>query len=215
MFGIDSFIGFLTTGFLLNLYPGPDTLYIIGRSLSQGRLAGVFAVFGISTGGLFHILIGSIGLSAILFTSSKAFMIIKYLGATYLFYQAIVMIKDSRKLNRPMNMEVQKKNLFEIYKQGALTNILNPKVALFFMALLPQFISANSPNKSLSFIILGLVFFTAGTIWCLCLALFVSYFSQRLRKNFYISKWLLRVNAGLFTYLGIRLATAHLKSQSG
>ena len=144
-------------------------------------------------------------------SAAKAFMFVKYLGATCLFYQAILMIKDSRKLSSSVNSEVQKKNLFSIYKQGALTNILNPKVALFFMALLPQFISPTSPNKSLSFIILGLVFFTTGTIWCLCVALFASYFSQHLRKNFSISKWLLRINAGLFTYLGIRLATAHIK----
>jgi len=215
MFGIDNFIIFLTTGILLNLYPGPDSLYIIGRSVSQGRLAGIFAVLGISSGSLFHTFIGSIGLSPLLFSSAKAFMILKYAGAVYLFYQAILMIKDSRNKNHSMSIEVQKKSLFKIYKQGALTNILNPKVALFFMALLPQFISATSPNKSLSFIILGLVFITTGTIWCLLLALFSSFFSQRLRSHSTISKWMLRANAGLFTYLGIRLATAQFKTQSG
>ena len=215
MFGIENFIIFLTTGILLNLYPGPDSLYIIGRSISQGRLAGIFAVFGISTGSLFHTFIGSIGLSALLLSSAEAFKIVKYAGAGYLFYQAILMIKDSRSRNPSMHTEVQKKSLFKIYKQGALTNILNPKVALFFMALLPQFISATSPNKSLSFILLGLVFISTGTIWCLLLAFFSSFFSQRLRSNSTVSKWMLRANAGLFTYLGIRLATAQFKSQTG
>ena len=215
MFGIENFIIFLTMGILLNLYPGPDTLYILGRSISQGRLAGIFAVLGISTGGFFHTIIGSIGLSAIILSSAKAFMIVKYVGAAYLLYQAILMVKDSRNKNASKRINVEKKKLLNIYKQGALTNILNPKVALFFMALLPQFISATSPNKSLSFILLGLVFITTGTIWCMLIALFSSFFSQKLRSNSTISKWMLRVNAGLFTCLSFRLATAQFKSHSG
>lgn len=213
MFGIENFFLFLTTGILLNLYPGPDTLYIIGRSISQGRLAGVFAVLGISTGGLFHTFLGAIGLSAILFSSARAFSVVKYAGAAYLIYQAILMIKDSGKFNTPVKIEIQKNNLFKIYRQGALTNILNPKVALFFMAFLPQFISPASHNKALSFVVLGLVFFTTGTAWCMVVALFSSFFSQKLRRNLSISKWLMRANAGLFAYLGIRLASAHLKTQ--
>jgi threonine/homoserine/homoserine lactone efflux protein len=215
MLGIENFFVFLSTGILLNLYPGPDSLYIIGRSVSQGRLAGVCAVFGIVTGALIHTMIGSVGLSAILLTSAKAFTIVKCAGAIYLFYQAILMVKDSMANRYSKRSETPKISLFKIYKQGAMTNILNPKVALFFMALIPQFISPASPNKALSFIVLGLVFITTGTIWCLFLALFASYFSQKLRRSSIISKWMLRANAGLFTYLGIRLATAQFKAQSG
>ena len=91
--------------------------------------------------------------------------------------------------------------------QGTMTNILNPKVALFFMALLPQFISPSSPNKTLTFIILGLIFIITGTLWCLILAIFASYFSQKLRTNSKITQLLLRVNALLFIYLGIQLIT--------
>ena len=213
MFGIDNFLLFLTTGILLNLYPGPDTMYIIGRSVTQGRLAGISAVLGISTGGLFHTFLGAIGLSAILFSSARAFTIIKYTGAAYLIYQAVLMIKDSGKPAFISGSEIQKKNLLKIYRQGALTNILNPKVALFFMAFLPQFISPASPNKAISFIILGLVFFTTGTIWCMAVAVFSSFFSRSLRRNSSISRWLMRANAGLFAYLGIKLATAHFKTQ--
>ena len=188
MFGIDNFMVFLTTGILINLYPGPDSLYIIGRSVTYGRLAGVFAVFGISSGTLFHTFIGSIGLSAILLSSARAFMIVKYAGAAYLFYQAVLMIKDS--VNSAPSITVHgdsQKSLLKIYKQGALTNILNPKVALFFMALLPQFISPGSPNKALSFIILGLVYIATGTAWYLLLALFSSFFSKKLRSNSTVS----------------------------
>ena len=215
MFGVENFFIFLTTGILLNLYPGPDSLYIIGRSISQGRLAGVLAVLGIVTGALIHTIVGAIGLSAILLTSARAFMIVKYAGVAYLIYQAVLMVKDSF-ADRPDNpAEIPRKSLSRIYRQGAITNILNPKVALFFMAFIPQFISPASPNKAISFIILGLVFITTGTIWCLILALSASYFSQRFRKNSRTATWMLRANAGLFTYLGIRLATAHIKTQSG
>ncbi len=211
MFGIDNFVVFLTTGILLNVYPGPDSMYIIARSISQGRLAGIFAVLGISSGSLFHTIIGSIGLSAILLSSAKAFMFIKYAGALYLLYQAIVMLRESTKNSKSCDPSIQNKSLYTVLKQGAVTNILNPKVALFFMALLPQFISATSPNKTLSFIILGLVFIVTGTIWCLLLAVFASYFSRKLRSNPAISRWLLRANAALFTYLGVQLATARIR----
>jgi len=215
MFGIENFLVFVTTGILLNLYPGQDTLYIVGRSVSQGRLAGVFAVLGIVTGAITHTIIGAAGLSAILLTSAGAFTVVKCTGAIYLFYQAILMIKESTTGKSGRLSDIPQKSLLKIYKQGAITNILNPKVALFFMALIPQFISPSSPNKSLSFVILGLVFITTGTVWCLFLALFASYFSQKLRKNSTISKWMLRANAGLFVYLGIRLATVQIKTQSG
>jgi threonine/homoserine/homoserine lactone efflux protein len=212
MFGIENFILFLTTGLLINLYPGPDTMYIVARSMSQGRLAGVFAVLGISSGSLFHTIIGSIGLSALLLSSAKAFMVIKYAGAIYLFYQAVLMITDSIGKNKISSAEVPTSSLFKIYKQGALTNILNPKVALFFMALLPQFISPTSPSKLFSFIVLGIVFITTGTIWCLLLAVFASFFSKKLRSNTMMSKWLLRSNAVLFTYLGVQLINAEFST---
>lgn len=113
MFGIENFIVFLTTGLLLNLYPGPDSMYIIARSMSQGRLAGVFAVLGIGSGSLFHTIIGSIGLSALLLSSVKAFMLIKYAGAIYLFYQAVLMIKDSIGETSINRIEIPNKSLFK------------------------------------------------------------------------------------------------------
>jgi len=210
MFGIENFIVFLTTGILLNLYPGPDSMYIIARSISQGRRAGIFALLGISSGSLFHTLIGSVGLSAIILSSAHAFQILKYVGASYLLLQAILMIKESNSQKNINSQTLHKKSLVKIYRQGALTNILNPKVALFFLALLPQFISPMSSNKPLSFIILGIVFIVTGTIWGLFLAIFASFFSDKLRNSTKISKWMLRANAGLFGYLGFKLATAQL-----
>lgn len=214
MLGIENFTVFLTAGILLNLYPGPDSLYILARSISQGRVAGVFAVLGISTGSLFHTLIGSAGFSALLFSSASTFSLIKYAGAAYLFYQALLMLRDSLKTSDRMQLFSDKKSMWKIYRRGALTNILNPKVALFFMALLPQFISAQSSSKPLAFLLLGMVFVLTGTLWCLLLALFASFFSRSMRKNPRVSQWLLRINAGLFGYLGIQLASASFQNQS-
>jgi threonine/homoserine/homoserine lactone efflux protein len=205
MFGIDNFFVFVTTGILLNLYPGQDTMYIMARSISQGRLAGVFAALGISTGALFHTLIGALGLSAIIMSSVHAFMLIKIAGACYLIFQALLMFKESMLVASAGAPVKARSRLITIFRQGALTNILNPKVALFFLALLPQFISPASSNKTLSFIILGLIFIFNSTLWCILVALFAAFFSNKLRSNRNLSRWLLRFNAGLFCYLGLKL----------
>ncbi|MDJ0622309.1 MAG: LysE family translocator, partial [Desulfocapsaceae bacterium] len=183
MLGIEHYFVFLITGILLNMYPGPDSLYIIGRSVSQGKSAGILAALGISTGALFHTFVGALGLSALLLTSANAFTFIKYAGAMYLMYQAILMFKESfNNSTTPIRYQQQGKSLFKIYRQGTITNILNPKVALFFMALIPQFISPSSPNTFLAFLVLGFSFIVTGTIWCLLLALCAAYFSKKLRR---------------------------------
>ena len=203
---------FIGTGILLNLYPGQDTLYIAGRSISQGRKAGIYAVVGIASGAFVHNIFGALGLSAILATSAHAFLIVKYIGATYLIYQGFTMlIGKSSEIQEVIKFDFSI-DLLKIYKQGALTNMLNPKVAVFFMAFIPQFISADSPNKGLSFFFLGFVFITTGTIWCLLIALFSSILSNRLRKNEFISRILLRLNGALLTILGVKLATSRLSS---
>ncbi len=184
MLGIENYFTFLAAAILLNLYPGPDSLYIMGRSVSQGKSAGFFAALGIGAGSLFHTFVGAIGLSSVLQVSANAFALIKYAGAAYLLYQALAMFKDSfRDSLTTIHFTHQKNSHFKIFQQGALTNILNPKVALFFLALLPQFISPESSNKFFAFILLGLTFITTGTLWCLMLALFSAFFSKRLRRN--------------------------------
>jgi len=172
MLGIENFPAFLTAGILLNICPGPDSMYVIARSVSQGRTAGVSAALGISTGAIFHTLLGAAGLSALLFSSAEAFTIIKLAGALYLFFQALLMFRESCRNTSQPEKHLSPKNRVQIYRQGALTNILNPKVALFFLALLPQFIAPASTNKPLAFMALGFTFITTGTIWCLILARF-------------------------------------------
>lgn len=206
MFGIHDFGLFLAAGILLNLTPGPDTLYILGRSIAQGREAGIASALGISVGSIFHTCAAALGLSAILATSALAFGTIKLLGGAYLIFLGIKMILDRRKqLSLPSKF--RRRTTLAAFRQGILTNILNPKVALFFLAFLPQFIDPGSNAKIAAFIVLGLTFVTTGTIWCLILAWFASALSERLRENETITQWLNRTAGALFVFLGIRMAT--------
>jgi RhtB (resistance to homoserine/threonine) family protein len=207
MFGIHDFGLFLAAGILLNLTPGPDTAYILGRSIAQGREAGVASALGICVGSIFHTCAAALGLSAILATSALAFGAIKLLGGAYLIFLGIKMLFDRRKhLSLPSNF--RRRTTTAAFRQGILTNVLNPKVALFFLAFLPQFIDPASNIKVLAFLILGFTFVTTGTIWCLVLAWFASAFSERLRANETIGQWLNRTAGALFVFLGLRLATA-------
>ena len=205
MFGIHDFPPFLASGILLNLTPGPDTVYILGRSVAQGRAAGIASAFGITIGSLFHTCAAALGLSAILATSAVAFGAIKLIGAAYLIFLGIKMFLGRQS---DLGMPAQfRRSTTAAFRQGILTNVLNPKVALFFLAFLPQFIDPSSSSKVSAFIALGLTFVTTGTIWCLVLAWFAAGFSARLRSNQTIAQWLNRAVGSLFVFLGARLAT--------
>jgi threonine/homoserine/homoserine lactone efflux protein len=206
MFGIHDFGLFLATGILLNLTPGPDTAYIIGRSLAQGREAGIASALGITVGSILHTCAAALGLSAILAASAWAFGVVKILGGGYLVFLGIKMLLEKRTaLHVPSNFH--RSNILTAFRQGIFTNALNPKVALFFLAFLPQFITPSSEAKIAAFMTLGLTFVMTGTIWCLILAAFASAFSERLRRNQSIAAMLNRAVGGLFVFLGVRLAT--------
>jgi RhtB (resistance to homoserine/threonine) family protein len=206
MFGIHDFGLFLGAAILLNLTPGPDTVYILGRTIAQGREAGIASALGISLGSIFHTCAAALGLSAVLATSAAAFGAIKLLGGAYLIFLGLKMFFErSGQLSLPSNF--RRRTTAAAFRQGVLTNVLNPKVALFFLAFLPQFIDRGSNAKIAAFISLGLTFVTTGTIWCLVLAWFASAFSKRLRTNETINQWLNRTAGALFVFLGVRLAT--------
>jgi threonine/homoserine/homoserine lactone efflux protein len=207
VFGIHDFGLFLAAGILLNLMPGPDTAYILGRSIAQGREAGIASALGICVGSLFHTCAAALGVSAILATSAAAFGAIKLLGGAYLVFLGVkILVARRRELSLPSNF--RRRTTTAAFRQGFLTNVLNPKVALFFLAFLPQFIDPASSAKLLAFLMLGLTFVTTGTIWCLLLAWFASGFSERLRANPTITAWLNSAVGSLFVFLGLRLATA-------
>ena len=207
MFGIHDFALFVTTGILLNLTPGPDTLYILGRSIAHGRRAGVASAFGISVGSIFHTCAAALGLSAVLATSAWAFVFVKLAGAAYLiFLGARALLEKQHELSMPAHFK--RRGAAAAFRQGILTNILNPKVALFFLAFLPQFIDSATPSKTSAFLLLGLTFVTTGTIWCVILAWFSSAFSARLRESPTVTALLNRAVGSLFIFLGARLAVA-------
>jgi threonine/homoserine/homoserine lactone efflux protein len=207
MFGIHDFALFVTTGILLNLTPGPDTLYILGRSMADGRRAGVASALGISVGSIFHTGAAALGLSAFLATSAWAFTFVKMAGGAYLIFLGVrALIERQRELLMPAHFK--RRGAGAAFRQGILTNILNPKVALFFLAFLPQFIDAGAPSKTLAFVLLGLTFVLTGTTWCLILAWFSSAFSARLRESPTVAAWLSRAVGSLFILLGFRLALA-------
>ncbi|HWR38506.1 MAG TPA: LysE family translocator [Patescibacteria group bacterium] len=206
MFGIQHFEMFLAAGILLNLTPGSDTLYILGRSISQGKRAGIYSVLGISSGITVHTLLAALGLSAILATSAEAFMLVKLLGALYLGYLGITTLFARNNPLLPQSGGCLSPR--EIFLQGLLTNVLNPKVALFFLSFLPQFIAPSNPYGLLPFLILGTTFFITGTLWCLLLVLFSSGMTGFLRANPRMADRLNRFCGVIYLGLGVKLALA-------
>lgn len=204
MAGIQHYDAFLLAGILLNLTPGNDTIYILSRTIAQGRRAGIMSVLGITTGSLVHTLFAAVGLSVIIAQSPVLFNIIKYAGAAYLFYIGAKMMLSGSPvidLHTPENEKYKK-----IYWQAVLTNVLNPKVALFFISFLPQFIDPAYSNHYLSFIVLGLSFTATGTLWCLLLALFASVISAALIKNNKAGSYLTKACGFILVALGIKVA---------
>ena len=162
MLGIHDYWLFVATGVILNLTPGQDTLYILGSSIASGRRIGIASALGIGTGSLVHTLCAALGLSAVLATSATAFTAVKLAGTAYLVYLGIRALAASADAAAPLE-RVASTSLGLAFRRGVLTNVLNPKVALFFLALLPQFIDSDSPTKVAAFLVLGLTFVATGT----------------------------------------------------
>jgi threonine/homoserine/homoserine lactone efflux protein len=176
----------------------------MGRSAAQGRGAGVVSALGIGTGAVVHSLLGAAGLTAIVAASATAYQIVKWAGAAYLIYLGASML-----LNRSEGhgrAGIPEQPLARIYSQGVLTNVLNPKVALFFLALIPQFIAPGAAHPGLAFLALGMTFVTTGTLWCLVVALAAGALHRRLTGRGAAAVWLRRLGGGLLAGLGARLA---------
>ena len=205
MLAIHSLWLFVFSGLLLNITPGPDTAYIVGRSVQIGWRGGVAAALGISAGCLVHVFAAAIGLSALLAASSVAFTVVKWIGAAYLVYIGLRMLL-ARATSPAGETAAQPLSLRQVFWQGALTNALNPKVALFFLAFLPQFVDAGAPGKALAFIVLGLIFIGTGTVWNLGMAAFAAKAAGRIRQSGRALKWLNRALGAMFVALGVRVA---------
>jgi RhtB (resistance to homoserine/threonine) family protein len=212
MLGIHDFWLFIVSGLLLNVTPGPDTAYIVGRSVQLGKRGGVVAALGIATGCLVHVFAAAIGLSALLASSPVAFTLVKWAGAAYLCYMGAKMLLARAPTPPPAaEAETDAISLRQVFTQGVLTNVLNPKVALFFLAFLPQFVAADSPHKAVAFVLLGLIFIFNGTLWCIGVATFIAGAAGRIRKSNRAFAWINRALGGMFVYLGVRVAMAEMR----
>jgi len=209
--GIVHYETFLLTGILLNLTPGNDTIFILTRSIGQGKKAGILSVLGIGTGNLIHTLLAAFGLSLVIAQSLLLFNAIKYAGAAYLLYIGYQMLKGPSALvseDKERNRDVAYLN---IYRDGVITNVMNPKVALFFMAFLPQFIDPNLQHTALPLLTLGITFTITGTLWCLTLAWFASLLFNQLRTKPKLSVYIQRFCGVSLIGLGIKVALTKFK----
>lgn len=210
MFGTHDLWLFVLSGLLLNLTPGPDTLYIVSRSSTQGWRAGAVAALSIGAGTLVHIAAAALGLSAILAASATAFTAVKIVGAAYLLYVGISLIRSAGKKQAWTSaFNVRPASIRDIFVQGFLTNVLNPKVALFFLAFLPQFVAADANSKPLAFLLLGMIFNFNGTIYNLVVAWSAAKLSSKLALGDSFKGWFNRCVGSLFILIGIRLALTH------
>ena len=196
---------FVSAAVILLLIPGPAVLYVLTRSVDQGRKAGLASCFGIATGSLVHVLAATLGLSALLLSSAVAYSVVKYAGAAYLIYLGV------KKLRERPAMDIHARHvpplpLRRVYSQGVLVEALNPKVAIFFFAFLPQFVSPARGHVSLQFFALGMIFtfmgLTTDSAWALTAGSAAGWLRRNrtfIRNERYVSGTV---------YLGLGMATA-------
>ena len=200
---------FLAAALVLTVTPGPAVLYIVTRSISQGRAAGIVSCLGVASGGLVHVLAAALGLSVVLAASAAAFTTVKYAGAAYLVWLGI------RKLMQPSALDpsaaIERRSLRRVYLDGAVVNILNPKTALFFLAFLPQFVVTSRGAAGVQFALLGLLFVAIAVCTDVMWALVASSTGAWLRSHprFVASE---RYVAGT-VYLGLGVASAMTSSR--
>ncbi|WP_075981764.1 LysE family translocator [Bacillus massilinigeriensis] len=206
MFGIDNYGVFILSAVLLNITPGTDTMYIMSRSISQGKKAGIYSALGISLGSVVHTLLAAFGLSIILTQSLLLFTLVKIMGAAYLVYLGIKMLMAKRS-NQNTIISEQTATFNKIFIQGLLTNITNPKVALFFLAFIPQFID-GSQSGPIPFLLLGLTFCCTGGFWNILVAVFSSTVTKKLRNNSSIEFLLNKAMGFVFIAISVELLRA-------
>lgn len=205
-----SFALFLSATLAIVIAPGPDTFYVLGRSLEQGRVAGTVSALGVFVGNLGHTLAATIGLSAILMTSALAFNLVKYIGAAYLIYLGIkALLTRNHHASTPT---VARSGLTKIFWQAALTNLLNPKAALFFLAFIPQFIDPTAGQIALQTFQLGVIVAAMSSLWLASMSGFVGSLRHLLGRNSRFMAWQRWIMGSLLVGLGLRLAVADSKN---
>ena len=207
MFNLSNLPVFLLAALILLLTPGPAVLYIIARSMDQGRLAGFVSVLSIEVGNSFHVLAAALGLSAILLSSALAFTVVKYLGAAYLVYLGL-----RRLFTRDQTREIasfQPQSLKRIFSQGVWVAILNPKTALFFLAFLPQFVDPSTGSVTVQLLTLGGMFVMMAIMTDGMYALLASTAGGWLKRNNSFLRAERYVVGSMYIGLGVTAALTH------
>jgi threonine/homoserine/homoserine lactone efflux protein len=209
----DQLLLFMAAGILLNLTPGPDVLYIVTHALRRGVRAGMVAALGITAGCFVHIFAAAAGVSALMAASSTAFAVLKWVGAAYLVYVGVRLLlskaESAIKLEADCTVSTGaggQNGLKTIFLRGFWTNVLNPKVALFFLAFVPQFIAPAVENKPLAFLLLGLLFNVNGLWVNLGWAVAAAWLARRAGAVQRGMHWLDRIAGVLFIGFGVKLA---------
>ncbi|MCG8510255.1 MAG: LysE family translocator [Rhodospirillales bacterium] len=197
---------FLGAAVLLNVSPGPDVIYVVSRTVAQGRRAGFLSSIGVCSGALVHVAAAAFGLSVVLATSALAFMIVKYLGAAYLVYLGLRALMSRSGIELDTQGVNRRASGWRIFRDGVIIDVLNPKAAIFFMAFLPQFVKPESGYVTLQFFALGLIVIAVALIWEGLLVLLANRLTRRLRASQTFTRWLNRTLGAVLTALGLRLA---------
>jgi len=203
--GFHTYFLFIVSSLVLCLVPGPDMLLLLGRTIAQGRKAGLYAAVGINLGAYVHLVCAATGLSAIVMASATAFTVVKWIGAAYLFYIGYGAIRAKGGINLP-DARPSKDRLSRAFLQGFLSDVLNPKVALFFLAFLPQFIEPHDPKAVLHIIELGIAGNMVGIFTSITYVFLAARLTATLRRSPTISAWLTKALGVLFIGLGMRVA---------
>jgi threonine/homoserine/homoserine lactone efflux protein len=197
---------FAAAALLLAVMPGPAVLYIVSRSVEQGRSAGLVSALGVATGGTVHMVAAAVGLSSLLLASATAFTAVKYVGAAYLVYlgvRTLVRRESLGQLGRARNHSRRR-----IYTEGVVVNILNPKTALFFFAFLPQFVDPDGVAPAVQMAVLGAIFVTlalaSDSLW----ALAAGTVAHRLTRSERLQTWRRRLSGAVLIGLGVTAALA-------
>ena len=200
---------FALTVLVVNATPGVDMMLVLTRTLRHGVAGGIAAALGVAAGCIVHTLVAAFGLAALLAASAAAFAAVKWAGAAYLLWLAFGMLRDGLRAGETLSVDAERAaaspGAARLFAQGLVTNVLNPKVAIFFLALLPQFIASDAPDKLLAFLFLGAWFVVQGALFLVAFVLLVAPL-RRWRANRTGARLLNVAGAGLFAWLAARLA---------
>lgn len=210
MIEVDHLGLFIVAGLVLNLTPGPDVLYIVSQALRGGVRPGLVAAMGITAGCFVHVAAAALGMGAVLATSATAFNALKWAGAAYLLWVGVRLLwrREAVGPNAPSPVAAAPAamSLKSVFVRGFVTNVLNPKVALFFLAFVPQFIPAQASDPALTFFVLGALFNFNGMLVCMAWALAASWLAKNARVVRQGMHWLDRMAGVLFVGFGLKLA---------